>query len=124
MLSEPRITAFLPTVKPDQSKYFYKNIIGLNLVTEDDYALEFVGKGAVLRITLVDKFEPHSFTVLGFWIVDIERDVASLINKGVKFEKYDSLKQNDLGIWTSPSKAKIAWIKDPDENLISLTQYA
>ncbi len=124
MLSEPKITAFLPTVKPQQSKQFYRNTLGLKLVSEDNYALEFKGKESLLRITIVDEFKPQSFTVLGFKIEEIVTEVKSLTKKGVKFEKYNSLKQDDLGIWISPSKARIAWFKDPDGNLLSLTQYA
>lgn len=124
MLSKPTITAFLPTVKPEQSKQFYRNTLGLKLVSEDDYALEFEGNGVLLRITIVDKFNPHPFTVLGFKIEEIVSQVKSLNKKGVEFERYSSFKQDDLGIWTSPSKAKIAWFKDPDGNLLSLTEYS
>lgn len=122
MLTEPIITAFLPTVKPEQSKQFYRNTLGLKLVSEDDFALEFEGGGVVLRITIVEKFNPHPFTVLGFKVEDIASQVKSLTKKGVEFERYNSFKQDDLGIWTSPSKAQIAWLKDPDGNLLSLTE--
>lgn len=123
MLVEPTITAFLPTAEPQQSKQFYMNILGLKLQSEDDFALEFEGGGVRLRITIVEKFEPQPFTVLGFRIKNIGAQVKTLTEKGVKFEQYSSLDQNHLGIWTSPSKAQIAWFKDPDGNLLSLTEY-
>lgn len=124
MLSNPSITAFLPTTQQEASKHFYANTIGLHLVSEDDYALEFEGNGVTLRITSVDLFVPHPFTVLGFKINNIQDQVKALTEKGVVFEKYSGLKQDEFGIWTSPSQAKIAWFKDPDGNLISLTEYA
>lgn len=124
MLTEPKITAFLPTVQPERAKQFYGNTLGLKLVSEDPYALEFEGSGVTLRITIVEKFNPQPFTVLGFKIVAIASQVKSLHKKGVKFEKYNSFEQDGLGIWTAPSKAKIAWFKDPDGNLLSLTEYA
>ena len=123
MLAKPIITAFLPTTKQERSKQFYMNTLGLKLVSEDAYALEFEGSGIYLRITTVEKFNPHPFTVLGFKIEGIDSQVKSLNRKEVKFERYNSLKQDDLGIWTSPSQAKIAWFKDPDGNLLSLTEY-
>ncbi len=123
MLKNPRITAFLPTINPEQSKQFYKDILELKLVSEDNYALEFEGDGTFLRITVVEKFEPHPFTVLGFKIEDIATQVKSLNKKGVEFERYNYFEQDDLSIWTSPSKAKVAWFKDPDGNLVSLTEY-
>ncbi len=124
MLFEPTITAFLPTVKPEQSKQFFLNTLGLRLVSEDNYALEFEGNGVCLRITIVDILNPQPFTVLGFKIEGIELQAKSLIKKGVVFERYNGLTQDDLGIWTSPSKAKVAWFKDPDGNLLSLTENA
>lgn len=124
MLSELKITAFLPTVNSEQSKYFYLNILGLKLVSESDYALEFESQGGKLRVTTVEELNPQPFTVLGFKIEKIVPHVEFLANKGVKFEKYESLDQDDLGIWNSPSKAKIAWFKDPDGNLLSLTEYS
>lgn len=123
MLSEPTITAFLPTIMPKEAKRFYMDILELKLVSEDDYALEFEGGGVFLRITIVEEFVPHPFTVLGFKIEEITSQVNSLNRKGVEFVKFNSLNQNDLGIWTSPSKAQVAWFKDPDGNLLSLTEY-
>jgi len=48
--------------------------------------------------------------------------VRALRAKGVVFESYPFMQQNALGIWTAPSGAKVAWFKDPDGNLLSLTQ--
>jgi len=122
MLTKPSINAFLPTVIPERSKQFYMEKLGLNLIAEDAYALEFEGNGAALRITVVEQFNPHPFTVLGFKIKEIAAQVKTLSNKGVEFKRYDSLQQDELGIWTAPSKAKVAWFKDPDGNLLSLTE--
>jgi len=32
------------------------------------------------------------------------------------------MKQDELGIWLSPSGAKVAWFKDPDGNVLSVTE--
>jgi len=40
----------------------------------------------------------------------------------VLFERYDFLNQNKSGVWTSPSGAMVAWFKDPDGNILSLSQ--
>ena len=124
MLVEPTITAFLPTVNPERSKQFYIEVLGLKLVSEDAYALEFEGNGAALRITTVEKFTPYPFTVLGFKIEEIASQVKALNKKGIEFERYKFLEQDEWGIWTSPSKAKVVWFKDPDGNLLSLTEYS
>jgi hypothetical protein len=41
----------------------------------------------------------------------------------VTFERYPGMTQDDAGVWASPSGAKVAWFKDPDGNLLSLTQF-
>ena len=41
----------------------------------------------------------------------------------MKFESYENLEQDKHNIWHSPSGAKIAWFKDPDNNILSLTEY-
>ena len=76
-----KITAFLPTTNPEQSKLFYRNTLGLKLVSEDNYALEFEGKESRLRITSVVEFTPQPFTVLGFKVKDIVSEVKSLTKK-------------------------------------------
>jgi hypothetical protein len=32
------------------------------------------------------------------------------------------MQQDQIGVWTSPSGAKVAWFKDPDGNVLSVTQ--
>ena len=123
MLSDKKIKSFIPTVDPSKAKEFYNNILGLTLISEDKYALEFDANGTHLRITTVEKLSPHPFTVLGWDVTDITSLTKSMSANGVKFEKYGFADQNDLGIWTSPSGAKVAWFKDPDGNLLSLTEH-
>ena len=48
--------------------------------------------------------------------------MRGLIKKGVVFERYDGMNQDELGVWTSPSGARIAWFRDPDGNVLSITQ--
>jgi len=119
---DKKLKAFLPTVNPGKSKEFYQNIMGLTLVSEDDYGLEFDSNGTPLRVTVVESFTPHPFTVLGWGVDSLESSILQLTKKGVLFEKYDFLKQDLLGVWTSPGGTKVAWFKDPDGNLLSLTQ--
>jgi catechol 2,3-dioxygenase-like lactoylglutathione lyase family enzyme len=123
MLSDKKIKAFVPTVRPDKAKEFYMNTLGLKLLAEDNYALEFDANGTSLRVTVVQALNPHPFTVLGWDVDELPSLILSLNGKGVKFERYDFLKQDELGMWTSPSGAKVAWFKDSDGNLLSLTEH-
>jgi len=122
MLTDKQLKAFVPTVKPAEAKKFYKDILGLTFLSEDNYALEFNTNGTLLRVTIVPELTPHPFTVLGWNIEDISSVIKSLNMKGVICEKYDFLQQDSLGIWTSPNGSKVAWFKDPDGNVLSLTE--
>ena len=50
--------------------------------------------------------------------------MKGLAAKGIYFQRYEGLPQDELGIWKTPNGAQIAWFKDPDGNTLSLTQFA
>lgn len=122
MLADKELKAFVPTVKPNEAKSFYKDILGLKLLSEDNYALEFDANGTLLRVTIVHDLTPHPFTILGWNVDNILSVIKQLNDKNIFCERYDFLKQDNLGIWTSPNGSKVAWFKDPDGNVLSLTQ--
>jgi len=122
MLADKELKAFVPTVKPAEAKKFYKDILGLTLLSEDNYALEFNANGTLLRVSIVPELTPYPFTVLGWNVEDISSVIKSLNEKGVTCEKYGFLQQDSLGIWTSTNGSKVAWFKDPDGNVLSLTE--
>lgn len=66
MLGDRELKAFVPTTKPSQAKSFYKDILGLKLLSEDNYALEFAANGTSLRVITVQELIPQVFTVLGW----------------------------------------------------------
>lgn len=122
MLTDKKLKAFVPTVKPDKARSFYRDILGLKLLSEDNYALEFDANGTLLRVIIVQDLKPHPFTALG-WNVDNIKAIIKLLNdKGIFCEKYEFLEQDKLGVWTSPNGSKVAWFKDPDGNVLSLTE--
>ena len=122
MLTDKQLKAFVPTVKPAEAKKFYKDILGLTFLSEDNYALEFNANGTTLRIAIVPTLTPHLFTVVGWGVDDISSTAFALSSRGVIFEKFAQLEQDTLGIWTSPSGSKVAWFKDPDGNILSISE--
>lgn len=122
MLANQTIKAFVPTMKPNEAKIFYQDILGLSLLSEDEYALEFNANGVFLRVITVPVLVPHNFTALGWNVADIISIIKQLNEKGIYCEKYSYFKQDEFGIWNSPSGAKVAWFKDPDGNVLSLTE--
>ena len=97
-------------------------MLGLKLIADEYFALVFDLNGHALRIAKVDALTPAKHTVLGWNVNDIAAAAKSLGARGVVFERFDGMDQDDLGIWLSPSGAKVAWFKDPDGNSLSLTQ--
>jgi len=122
MLADKELKAFVPTIKPEEARSFYRDILGLKLLSEDNYALEFDANGVLLRVIIVPELEPQAFTVLGWNVDNILLTIKSLNKKGVFCEKYNFMKQDDLGIWLSPGGSKVAWFKDPDGNILSLAE--
>ena len=122
MLRTAKPTAFVATAHPERAKQFYGRTLGLRLVSDDQFALVFDCAGIQLRIQKVETFQPHAFTALGWVVPGIRRSVAALVKKGIVFERYGFLEQDELGVWQAPSWAKVAWFKDPDGNLLSLTE--
>jgi catechol 2,3-dioxygenase-like lactoylglutathione lyase family enzyme len=113
------------TTQPDAARAFYADVLGLRLVHEDQFALEFLAGGTSLRVTRVEQHAPASYTVLGWSVPDIRRAVTELAGRGVQFERFPAFMQQDaLGIWSAPGGAQVAWFKDPDGNTLSVTQPA
>jgi len=116
-------TAFLATINAEQSRDFYVDRLGLSLVGDEPFALVFDAGGTMLRIQKVEELTPARHTVLGWAVDDIEVSINELTAKGIAFARYDHIGQDELGVWNSPSGARIAWFKDPDGNVLSLTQH-
>ncbi len=124
MLKQAKVISFIATARPAEAKAFYKDVLRLPLRSEDRFATVFeLGTGS-LRVTPVEALVPAPFTVLGWEVDDIAREAKILGEFGVSFERFPGLEQDKTGIWTAPGGAKVAWFKDPDGNILSLTQPA
>lgn len=123
MLNKSNVVTFVATSRPDSAKSFYEKTLGLRLVTDDGFAIVFDANGVMLRVQKVQEHTPPNYTVLGWDVADIHASVNELLGRGVRCERYQWFEQDESGIWTSPSGAKIAWFKDPDGNILSLTQF-
>jgi catechol 2,3-dioxygenase-like lactoylglutathione lyase family enzyme len=121
MLSLHRIKAFVSTTNPDMAREFYKEKLGLKLLSEDNFGMEFEACGAHLRISVVEKLTPQPFTVLGWDTKDVYSEITLLNGKGITFERFNFIDQDSVGIWTAPGGTKVAWFKDPDGNLLSIS---
>ena len=125
ILGGGKLVAFAATTDPVKARAFYEDVLGLRLVGDaKPFALVFDANGTMLRVTAVAEHHAQPFTVLGWEVESIQSTVEQLTAAGVVFQRYPGLNDSDpLGIWTSPSGARIAWFNDPDGNVLSLTEF-
>jgi catechol 2,3-dioxygenase-like lactoylglutathione lyase family enzyme len=123
MLGSEKVVAFVATREPRRAKEFYGDTLGLHLVSEDQFALVFDAGGTMLRVTRVSELVPAKHTILGWHVRDIVSTAKRLQEAQVALERYPGMQQDELGIWTSPSGARVAWFKDLDGNTLSITQF-
>ena len=123
MLGSTDIIAFVPITDGDKARAFYEGVLGLRFVKDDGFALVFEANGTRIRAAKMKEFKPAQFTVLGWQVSQIENMVRALAKRGVKFEIFGFFKQDELGIWTAPTGDKVAWFKDPDGNILSVSQH-
>src|SRR5271170_3693174 len=122
MLASIDIVAFVPTKDADKAKGFYVGVLGLQFVKDDGFALVLDANGIKVRVAKA-QFTPAPFTILGWQVPHIEKMVTALQEKGVHFERFGFFEQDALGIWTAPGGDKVAWFKDPDGNVLSVSQH-
>ena len=122
MLDSAKLIAFVATRDGAKAREFYEGVLGLQVISDDPFALALDAHGTMLRVQKVAELTPPAFTALGWEVADIRATVAALFKAGVTFQTYPGMGQDEHGIWHAPSGALVAWFKDPDGNTLSLTQ--
>jgi catechol 2,3-dioxygenase-like lactoylglutathione lyase family enzyme len=124
MLGSINIVAFVPTKDAEKARAFYEGVLGLRFVKDDGFAMVLDANGIMVRVAKVPQpFTPAPFTTLGWQVTDIGKIAAGLQGKGVHFERFGFFEQDKLGIWTAPTGDKVVWFKDPDGNILSVSQH-
>lgn len=122
-ISKP--TVFLATADAKAARRFYSKTLGLPLQLDDKYALVYALRGAELRLSKIPVHKPLPFTVLDLEVDDIDDAYQQLASRGVEFVIFENMVQDIRGVWASDDgEAKILWFKDPDGNVLSVSQRA
>ena len=124
MLADTRAFSGIGVDDFEKAKDFYGETLGLRYTVLDEenglMTLNLAGD----RDTLVyesPRFSPAGYTVLNFEVDDIDAAVDELSSRGVKFEQYDEMTQDEKGVMRE-SGPPIAWFKDPAGNVLSVLQ--
>jgi catechol 2,3-dioxygenase-like lactoylglutathione lyase family enzyme len=123
MLESSDVVAFAAATDLPRARAFYEQKLGLPVIEQNDFACVFDANGTMLRVTAVPEVMQASYTVLGWRVTDIEATVRGLTAKGVVFNRYDIMDQDENGVWTTPGGDQVAWFTGPDGNNLSLTQF-
>lgn len=123
MLESCDVIAFVPAADLERARVFYEQVLGLPVTDQNGFACVFDAHGTMLRVTAVPKVAQPGYTVLGWSVPDITATVRELTARGVMFQRYDMMDQNEDGIWSPPGGGMVAWFTDPDGNTLSLTQF-
>jgi catechol 2,3-dioxygenase-like lactoylglutathione lyase family enzyme len=104
-----------------EARKFYGETLGLRVSEEYGMlSLHIAGEWNILVYPKPDH-TPASFTILNFPVDDIDEAVDELAERGVRFERYDGLEQDEKGIFRGGGPY-IAWFKDPAGNVLSVLQ--
>ncbi|MEO8218663.1 MAG: VOC family protein [Acidobacteriota bacterium] len=116
---------FVTCTDSEKAQAFYGDVLGFRVVGDDGFALVFDANGSMLRVAKAKEFTPAKGTVLGWEVSDIHAAIAELAPRGVSFEQFNLpfMKQDRAGVWTAPNGDQVAWFKDPDGNVLSVSQH-
>ena len=120
-----RMIGFVITSNPEKAKTFYRDVLGFRLVGDDNFALVFDASGTMIRVGKTQAFTPAQHTVLGWQVDDMHGAIRELTQRGVHFEHFNLpfMKQDEFGVWTPQNGDQVAWFKDPDGNVLSISRH-
>ena len=122
MLIDADLIAFAATADLERSHAFYGGVLGLRRVESSSFANVYDAHRTMLRVTLVDRVVAAPYTSLGWGVPDVHAAIEVLVAAGVSFQRFESVEQDEAGVWTAPGGGKIAWFRDPDGNTLSLAE--
>jgi catechol 2,3-dioxygenase-like lactoylglutathione lyase family enzyme len=101
---------------------FYKGTLGLEVSESNGLlTLHLAGDRETLIYPKGERHQPATFTVLNFPVPEIESAVDDLRSRGVEFERYEGVQQDERGI-SRGGGPLIAWFTDPAGNILSVLQ--
>ena len=105
-----------------KAREFYGETLGLRTSVLDEDAglltLQLAGDRDTLVYQQPDA-TPASYTILNFPVDDVEAAVDELSQRGVQFERYDGVEQDEKGV-ARGNGPDIAWFKDPAGNVLAV----
>jgi catechol 2,3-dioxygenase-like lactoylglutathione lyase family enzyme len=116
--------AFSGFAVPDlpKAREFYEGTLGLRVSEENELLTLHLAEGRDTLVYPKPDHVPATYTILNFPVTDIDEAVDGLTARGVRFERYDGMEQNEKGIWRGEGGPPIAWFTDPAGNILSVLE--
>lgn len=111
----------------EKAKTFYGDVLGCSFEDQMMGGMRLNLPGSDNKVWVYEKqnHTPAAFTILNFIVDDIDTAVDALVAKGVAFEHYEDMYQDDKGIARGKEHNRgpnIAWFKDPAGNILSVLE--
>jgi hypothetical protein len=123
MLGAAKMMGFVLTKDHGVAREFYEGKLEFAFVSQDQFALVVQAGEHKIRIVKMPSFTALPSTILGWQVQRIEDVARWLRERGVTLEKYPFVQDQELGIWTAPGGDRVAWFKDPDGNVLSISEH-
>ena len=123
MLADSKLMGFIFTHDYEKARAFYEGQLGFQFLSQDQFALAVKAGEHMIRIVKIPDFTPARATVLGWEVTDIDSIVTWLKGRGVVFDDYPFIQNRESLIWDAPGGNRVAWFKDPDGNVLSVSQH-
>jgi catechol 2,3-dioxygenase-like lactoylglutathione lyase family enzyme len=121
MLADTKAYSGFAVDDMDKAREFYAGTLGLRTSEEHGLMWLHLAGGRDTLVYPQPDATPASYTILNFEVDDIDDAVDGLVARGVQFERYDQVEQDDRGI-AREEGPYIAWFKDPAGNVLSVLQ--
>ena len=116
--------AFSGFAVPDlpTARAFYAETLGLRVSEANDLLILHLAGDRDTLVYPKPDYVPATYTILNFSVADIDEAVDELTARGVRFERYDGIDQDERGISRSEDGPPIAWFTDPAGNILSVLE--
>jgi catechol 2,3-dioxygenase-like lactoylglutathione lyase family enzyme len=104
-----------------KAREFYGGTLGIGTSEEHGILTLHLAGGRDTIVYPKPGHTPAEYTILNFPVDDIDTAVDELTARGVRFEHYDGLGQDEKGV-NRAGGPFIAWFRDPAGNILSVLQ--
>ena len=126
-LKDCKVGALMAVSDLDKARHFYEDQLGLVPgEREDDAVRYFCAEGTSIFVYLQpDNAGMSSATLAGWTVDDLDQIMDELRSRGASFERYEQpgITTDERGVFDG-GDFKAAWIKDPDGNIMAITQFS